>query len=50
MLPNRCQFVLTSATNGVVKPFVRCDTVPGQTLFVKKSCPYFEGLQNFQCE
>ena len=26
MLPNRCQFVLTSATNGVVKPFMRCDT------------------------
>lgn len=25
MLPNRCQFVLTSAANGVVKPFVGCD-------------------------
>ena len=25
MLPNRCHSALTSATNGVVKPFVRCD-------------------------
>ena len=25
MLPNRCQSVLTSAANGVVKPFVGCD-------------------------
>ena len=46
MLPNRCQFALTSAANGVVKPFARCDTVKGQTNFAKKSCPYFEGLQN----
>ena len=26
MLPNRCQFALTSAANGVVKPFVRRNT------------------------
>ena len=26
MLPNRCQNALTSAANGVVKPFVRRDT------------------------
>ena len=26
MLPNRCQFVLTSTINGVVKPFARCNT------------------------
>lgn len=46
MLPNRCQPTLTSATNGVVKPFVRRTTVKGQTHFAKKSCPYFEHLQN----
>ena len=26
MLPIRCQIVLTSAENGVVKPFAGCDT------------------------
>lgn len=40
MLPNRCQFALASAENGVVKPFVGCDTVLGQTHFVKKFCPF----------
>ena len=39
MLPNRCQSALTSATNGVVKPFVRCNIVKGQTHFVKNLAP-----------